>query len=58
MKTFILILLFWDSSHGGNSMTHVEFSSRATCEAALDASHRAMDGMWGYTKAYGVCVEK
>ena len=59
MKTFILILLFWDSSHGGSSMTSVEFTSREKCEVALAASHQTMDSSaWGYSKAYGVCVEK
>lgn len=53
---FILLIMYWGSD-GRSAMTTAEFTSQATCEAALKSAANAMDGM-GMSRTYSVCVEK
>lgn len=56
MKIFILLMLYWGGD-GRVAMVSAEFNSQVTCEAAIGASARKMDGS-GLSKTYAVCVEK
>lgn len=59
MKTFILLLAFYSGVFGKSdnvSLTHAEFSSKATCEAAGQAAVQQFQTFIKTAKY--VCVEK
>ncbi len=59
MKTFVLLMLFWNGDHG-SSLAAPEFNSRETCIAAKAAAEKEMNSSWAtYShNLYAVCVEK